>query len=144
MSEWSRSAIRPEASMRSSTFGCRVKCRDSLGSSHFEAKAGATETTSVHSLASPASATACASSRKPALSRAVKTTPNSVGTSPPGVRSNSVWPSCFSVRLICWLTALTETPSSEAAAASDPSRATVSTARRPFRWTRFSIAMKFF
>lgn len=130
--------------MRNSTFGCREKCRDSRGSSHFEAKAGATETTSVHSLASSASATACASSRNPALSRTVKAALNSVGTSPPGVRSNSACPNCFSVRLICWLTALTETFSSVAAAASEPSRATVSTARRPLRWTRLSIAIQFF
>ena len=127
--------------MRKSTFGWREKCRDSLGSSHFEAKAGATDTTSVHALASSAMATAWVSSRKPAPRRAVKVFPNSVGTRPAAVRSNSAWPSCFSVRLTCWLTALADTLSSVAAAASEPSRATVSTARRPLRWTRFNSAM---
>ena len=50
-----------------------------------------------------------------------------------------VWPISASVRPICWLTALGDTPSCSAAFCSDPQRATASTARNPLRCTELSV-----
>ncbi|MCY1551767.1 hypothetical protein D9M68_881210 [compost metagenome] len=51
------------------------------------------------------------------------------GRKPAGVRSNSSMPSRSSARRKCWLTAPMVTPSSSAAGASAPRRATISMAR---------------
>lgn len=132
-SEWSRSTSPVEASILSFKSGKRWLKRASLGTRKREANAGATDTTSIFELASSARASARESSWNPAVSLPVKVAPKAVSTSPEPLRRKTARPSCRSVRVICWLTALTETPSSSAALTSEPPRATLSTARSPLR-----------
>ena len=125
------------ASSRTLIPGCAARNRGSRQISQRAANTGATDTVSTSSDFA-ARATAADTSPNPRTSCAVTSPPRAVGTIPDGRRSNSVSPSTFSARITCWLTAPAVTPISAAAAASEPSRATASTARKDCRGTRFN------
>ena len=124
---------RSSASIRSLISGWRAAKAGRRWTSQREARMGATEMVSTMSSRWRMSPTAWDRIEKPSWRRARKPPAPASGTRPLPVRSNRAAPSSVSIRATCWLTAPGETPSSSAAAARLPRRATASAARRPLR-----------
>jgi hypothetical protein len=123
ISEWSRSSAAVRRRCAAAPPDSAENGATGAASASAMAKTGATETTRV--LVGPsASATRFGQFIETGgqAARPKRSMPKGVGETRCEVRSNSVRPSCASVRARCWLTALGETPSSLAAFCNDPPR----------------------